>query len=738
MTAPPPYTDAVEVEIDTEYYYRIAACSTTHISSCSEQSPAAGTVVSLASNPTSIHLSTEALINLRISWAAVPGGDVFYRLFYAADGGSEEELYAGTDTSFFHPGRDLDVNNAYRVVACLDDTPESCLDGGRRAQRTLTINPPSELTGRTTTSLTSVHIRWNHVHPLYGYQLYRLTAGDYLLIAEEGFDIRRRGSVGSGLFWVNYTDTGLTSGTTYSYKVRSCVTLEGDTHCSALSTLTAQIAPLILQPPSIAPSVTAIRNALGPHIVTWGEAARFPHLPAYYEVARSTQADGSDRLPRTGGDGQPPHILVSAVRRLEFTDWEIGGSDYYYWVRACNAAGCGAYGRSAVVEPPATNSIRLNDTGVTFGGYTTSITLLGVTTTTHTGSCSGSPTSPQDCNQGRDPQAVAGTLRKYGSGPAGFDLTWLAENGTFYDGRDNNYSNVSSQRGQRWYCVLDNHTGLLWEVPTLYGRFLYTGTPPPLQFQFQIPPDNAIASMNLNELISSRNSRATCGRRDWRLPTLHEMATITNQGGGDNIGIREYFPTYVAGRYWTSTPDSRDSTKHWFIDLSTGLNGTAARTNSYNVRLVSDRGMPEVAALRASGNNPRYTRETIMGGEVVTDRLTGLMWTRCALPASNCSILAPATWLDALTNAAGSNHAGFTNWRLPNLEELRSIVDYSRVTSVVNNSIFQGLSTDLTYWTSTPVNNETNARAYAIHFGLGTVIEAPRTDSHTLLLVRDP
>lgn len=79
--------------------------------------------------------------------------------------------------------------------------------------------------------------------------------------------------------------------------------------------------------------------------------------------------------------------------------------------------------------------------------------------------------------------------------------------------------------------------------------------------------------------------------------------------------------------------------------------------------------------------NSRYTDETLSGGNVVTDHKTKLMWKKCSegLSGTNCltGSLSTHNWKDALDLAETVNNnsgfAGFNDWRLPNIKELRSI-----------------------------------------------------------------
>lgn len=62
------------------------------------------------------------------------------------------------------------------------------------------------------------------------------------------------------------------------------------------------------------------------------------------------------------------------------------------------------------------------------------------------------------------------------------------------------------------------------------------------------------------------------------------------------------------------------------------------------------------------------------GDGTVSDKATGLMWSK----DDNGEGI---EWVDALTYSQGATLAGYSDWRLPNVKELQSIVDYSRAPS---------------------------------------------------------
>jgi len=93
----------------------------------------------------------------------------------------------------------------------------------------------------------------------------------------------------------------------------------------------------------------------------------------------------------------------------------------------------------------------------------------------------------------------------------------------------------------------------------------------------------------------------------------------------------------------------------------------------------------------------------------VTDRKTGLIWERCSMGQElnnisyNCSGTATtATWANALTYCNGLTLAGRT-WRLPNINELTSIVDRSKAS---------GATIDLTVFPATVANNYWSSSTY--------------------------
>lgn len=99
-------------------------------------------------------------------------------------------------------------------------------------------------------------------------------------------------------------------------------------------------------------------------------------------------------------------------------------------------------------------------------------------------------------------------------------------------------------------------------------------------------------------------------------------------------------------------------------------------------------GLPAYAVCTAGNPNASVIESTpisnftVNGNSTVTHTKTGLMWKQCAegLSGANCSSGAatPMIWANALKAANTANNAafaGYTDWRLPNVKELESIVE---------------------------------------------------------------
>ena len=123
----------------------------------------------------------------------------------------------------------------------------------------------------------------------------------------------------------------------------------------------------------------------------------------------------------------------------------------------------------------------------------------------------------------------------------------------------------------------------------------------------------------------------------------------------------------------------------------------------------------------------------------VLHRPTRLLWQRCALGQSwtgaTCSGSAEALdWGEALRAAGGHIQAGFDDWRLPNRNELASLVETRCHSPAINGEVFP--ATPLAwFWTSSPVAAGSD-QAWVMPFTDGELQPAAIIGEYAVRLVR--
>ncbi len=83
------------------------------------------------------------------------------------------------------------------------------------------------------------------------------------------------------------------------------------------------------------------------------------------------------------------------------------------------------------------------------------------------------------------------------------------------------------------------------------------------------------------------------------------------------------------------------------------------------------------------------------GNNTVTDAVTNLMWQK----QDDATV---RTWELALTYCEGLSLGGHTDWRLPNVKELKSLADMTRYyPNPTINPVFTNTQSSSSYWSST-------------------------------------
>ena len=139
--------------------------------------------------------------------------------------------------------------------------------------------------------------------------------------------------------------------------------------------------------------------------------------------------------------------------------------------------------------------------------------------------------------------------------------------------------------------------------------------------------------------------------------------------------------------------------------------------------------------IKATAPDSRFTDN---GNGTVTDRATGLIWKQCAegLSGAGCATgsVEAFTWQAALQRAADADFAGSSLWRLPNKNELASLIERRCYDPAINARFFPNTPSSW-FWSSSPHAGD-SSRAWYVDFYGGFVDNYGKDDAGYVRLVR--
>jgi len=325
--------------------------------------------------------------------------------------------------------------------------------------------------------------------------------------------------------------------------------------------------------------------------------------------------------------------------------------------------------------------------------------------------------------------------------------------GEIYYGQDANYAGFApSYQDNGDGTISDLVTGLMWsKSPDIDGN----------------GDINYADKMSYSEALAGADTFSLAGYNDWRLPSIKEMYSLIIFSGRDPSGYNgtstedlvpfidtDYFDfAYGDVSAGERIIDAQMASSNIYVSTTMGGDETMFGVNFADGRI---KGYPtgpmpgqtedkQFYVYYVRGNSQYGTNDFQDNGDgTITDNATGLMWTQND-DGNGMS------WSEALTYAEGTEFAGYGDWRLPNVKELQSLIDYTRSPATSNSAaidpifncspiIDEGGGQNFPfYWSGTTHANfqDENSGGYASYLcfgeGLGWMEEPPMSGNFTLM-----
>lgn len=288
-------------------------------------------------------------------------------------------------------------------------------------------------------------------------------------------------------------------------------------------------------------------------------------------------------------------------------------------------------------------------------------------------------------------------------------------------GQDGEYTSIAMNFTDNTdSTITDNNTGLTWQKCTVgqnndascsgsatYGYNWYeaSGT---YDTVYNPSTTDVCGSLNLG------------GNTDWRLPYVNELVRLVDYGTYEPAIDTTFFPGTVYGviqHYRALNTYEGNPDYAWNVRFIYGDRFFTDKIDLSDwsfIRCVSGSMLPELNWLDNSDGT-------------VTDLNTGLMWQQ-----SDDDIT--RTWEQTLSYCEGLTYATYSDWRLPNIRELGSLVDTTQYQPAINDMYFSDTNNSI-YWSST-TNSKTPSNAHGVNFYTGNDSSESKTESYLSRCVR--
>lgn len=288
---------------------------------------------------------------------------------------------------------------------------------------------------------------------------------------------------------------------------------------------------------------------------------------------------------------------------------------------------------------------------------------------------------------------------------------------TFYAaGDDSTHSAHPLTYSDHWDgTVTDSVTGLMWQKCALgrSGTGCSTGASAAFTWYEAAAPDPAF---NPTASVDPCGASTLAGYSDWRLPSARELLELADHGRSGPAIDSTCFPATGSASYWSATPARWPSSSPGWAYWDEYVRGT-----------VDDFMADQAGVVRCVRGDPTGA-VLVSDGDTVSDLASGLEWQRADSGTAR-------SWADALSYCGALSLAGHADWRLPEVKELVSIVDFTRWSPALDRTLFGVTVGNGLYWSSTTAAG-VSSDAWALSTNHGTTGQVRKTNAAYVRCVR--
>lgn len=258
-----------------------------------------------------------------------------------------------------------------------------------------------------------------------------------------------------------------------------------------------------------------------------------------------------------------------------------------------------------------------------------------------------------------------------------------------------------------WYANLG------YGVPRDFGTdliYLYDNN-----YGFRWLDENDTTLYNHENAVSLCSAK-TDGGYTWRLPAIRELQSLLNYGNG--VPTTETGLYVTSDAYWSSSVIAADPNHFLYAHFLRGETYSNPSSATWKAICVSGGAVPQSIFVKSDDS------------EVVTDTVTQLMW------ENRTTTQASVNWTSALAYCNSLVHGGYTDWRLPNINEFQTLYDFTKFNPAANDA-FDTFANQAGYyyWSSTSVPGNSSA-ALLGGFSNGGTEQSSKTDNYNTICVR--